>query len=89
MWTLLHAPIDAAQSVSADLAILQMRAPTTTLDMVLGATFPTKLVLLVLLAFSLLSWWLIFWKWKHFRRVRFQGDLFLNEMEKAQTLDEA
>ncbi len=89
MWTLLHTPIAAAQSVSADLAILQMRTPTTTWDMVMGATFPTKFVLLVLLAFSLLSWWLIFWKWKHFRRVRFQGDLFLDEMEKAQTLDEA
>jgi biopolymer transport protein TolQ len=57
--------------------------------MVLGGTLPTKSVLLVLLGFSLLSWWLIFWKWRHFRKVRSQGDLFLNEMEKAQSLAEA
>jgi len=89
MWNLLHAPTAAAQSVSASVALLQTRTPTTAWDMVLGGTLPTKAVLLVLLAFSLLSWWLIIWKWRQFRRVRFQGDLFLDEMEKAQTLEEA
>jgi biopolymer transport protein TolQ len=57
--------------------------------MVIGMWFPTKVVLIVLIAFSLLSWWLIFWKWKQFRRVRFQGDVFLGEIERAQTLEEA
>jgi biopolymer transport protein TolQ len=89
MWILLHAQTEAAQSLSAGLGLLQVRTPTTAWDMVVGGTLPTKVVLLVLLGFSLLSWWLIFWKWKQFRRVRFQGDLFLDEMEKAQTLEEA
>jgi biopolymer transport protein TolQ len=57
--------------------------------MVIGGTLPTKFVLLVLLAFSLLSWWLIFWKWRQFRMIQFQGDRFLDEMEKSQTLEEA
>ena len=89
MWNLLHPAASAAHSILASLALLQVRTPTTAWDMVVGGTLPTKFVLLVLLSFSLLSWWLIFWKWKHFRRIRFQGDQFLDEMEKAQTLEEA
>jgi len=89
MWNLLQAPLEAAPSILASLALVQVRTPTTAWDMVVGGTFPTKFVLLVLLGFSLLSWWIIIWKWKHFRKVQFQGDLFLDEMEKAQTLEEA
>ena len=89
MWNLLQAPLDAAPSILSSLALVQVRTPTTAWDMVVGGTFPTKFVLLVLLGFSLLSWWLIFWKWRQFRKVRTQGDLFLEEMEKAQNLDEA
>jgi biopolymer transport protein TolQ len=89
MWNLLLAQVDAAAAILADLALLQFGGPTTPWDLVWGATIPTKIVLLVLLSFSLLSWWLIFWKWKHFKAVREQGDVFLNEMEKAQTLEEA
>jgi biopolymer transport protein TolQ len=89
MWIPVHAQVDAVPSLSVGLGFLQVRTPTTAWDMVVGGTFPTQLVLLVLLAFSLLSWWLIIWKWRHFRKVRFQGDHFLDEMEKAQTLEEA
>jgi len=89
MWNLLHPALEATQSIPASLALLQVRTPTTAWDMVVGGTLPTKFVLLVLLCFSLLSWWLIFWKWRHFRRVRFQGDHFLETMEKAQTLEDA
>lgn len=89
MWNLVHAQFDVMQSIPAALAFLQLRTPTTAWDMVVGGTLPTKFVLLVLLAFSFLSWWLIYWKWTQLKKVRFQGDLFLNEMEKAQTLDEA
>jgi biopolymer transport protein TolQ len=89
MWNLLHALVEPVQSIQANLALFQMRTPTTAWDMILGGTLATKIVLLVLLSFSLLSWWLIFWKWRHFRGVRAQGDHFLNEMEKAQTLEEA
>lgn len=89
MWNLLLAPMAASSSILVDLAMLQMGGPTTAWDLVWGATIPTKVVLLVLLSFSLLSWWLIFWKWKHFKAVREQGDHFLDEMEKAQSLEEA
>ncbi|MGD2068950.1 MAG: MotA/TolQ/ExbB proton channel family protein, partial [Gemmatimonadota bacterium] len=71
------------------LALLQARPPQSVVDMVVGATFPTQIVLLVLAAFSLLSWTVIIRKWLQFREVRRQGDRFLDSMEKAQRLDEA
>jgi biopolymer transport protein TolQ len=69
--------------------LLQATAPRTTLDLILGGTFPTLVVLTVLAVFSVLSWILIFWKWKQFRIVRGQGDQFLDTMERAQRLEEA
>lgn len=68
---------------------VQARTPQSALDMVLGATLPTTVVLLVLAAFSLASWWLIFHKWRQFREVRMQGDRFLEHMERAQRLEDA
>jgi biopolymer transport protein TolQ len=65
------------------------RTPESVTDMIVGATVPTKIVLLVLLAFSLASWWLIFHKWQQFRDVRLQGDRFLEQMERAQRLEDA
>ena len=55
MWTLLPSPFPATEPLSAALGILQIRTPTTAWDMVIGGTLPTKFVLLVLLAFSLLT----------------------------------
>lgn len=89
MWNSLHPAIEAIQSIHASLALLQIRTPKTAWDMVLGGTLPTKIVLLVLASFSLLSWWLIFWKWRQFRQVRAQGERFLETIEKAQTLEDA
>jgi biopolymer transport protein TolQ len=57
--------------------------------MVMAATLPTKIVLSVMLAFSLAAWWIIFWKWRQFRAVRRQGDEFLERMERAQRLEDA
>ncbi len=71
------------------LALLQIRTPTTAWEMVVGGTLPTKVVLAVLVAFSLVSWWLIFWKWKQFREVHRQGERFLDTMEQSQTLEDA
>jgi biopolymer transport protein TolQ len=51
--------------------------------MVVGATPATKIVLIVLVIFSLLSWVLIFWKWSEFRRIREEGDDFVREMESS------
>jgi len=69
--------------------LLQAQPPTTALEMVLGATIPTIIVLTVLGVFSIFSWWLIFSKSKQFRSVRKQGDQFLNQMERAQRLEDA
>lgn len=69
--------------------LLQGRAPQTAIDMILGATLSTKIVLSVLAVFSLTSWWLVFHKWSQFRGVRRQGDRFLEQMERAQRLEDA
>ena len=64
-------------------ALQEARPLDSPWDMVIRATPATKIVLLVLLAFSLLSWILIFWKWVEFRRVREEGDDFVREMESS------
>jgi len=76
--------------MGASLAMLaQITPPTGFLDMAFGGTFPTKVVLLVLAVFSLLSWIIIFWKFRQFRTLRAQGDAFLEQMERAQRLEDA
>ena len=60
------------------LLLAQAQPPQTAIDMVVGGTLPTLIVLTVLAVFSLLSWGLIFRKWAQFRDVRRQGDHFLN-----------
>jgi biopolymer transport protein TolQ len=57
-------------------------------DLVLGATPMTKVILIVLAAFSLVSWVLIFWKWSEFRRLRASGDEFVEAMQDAAGLRE-
>jgi biopolymer transport protein TolQ len=69
--------------------LLQTRPPQTIVEMVVGGTLPTRIVLGVLLVFSLTSWWLIFRKWRQFRQVRREGDRFLEHMEQAQRLEDA
>jgi len=69
--------------------VLQSRPPTTILEMVVGGTLPTQIVLTVLALFSLASWWLIVAKARQFRAVRHQGDEFLERMERAQRLEDA
>jgi biopolymer transport protein TolQ len=67
----------------------QARSPQTAWDMVIGGTLPTILVLLTLLAFSVGSWVVIFWKARQFKEVRRLGDQFLDAMERARGLDDA
>jgi len=55
-------------------------------DLALGATPITKIILIVLAAFSLVSWVIIFWKWKEFRRVGQHGDEFVAGIEEADGL---
>jgi biopolymer transport protein TolQ len=63
--------------------------PSTAWDMVAGATVVTKVILAVLVVFSLASWILIIWKWIQFRRVRLLEEEFLSQVAQAQHLDEA
>jgi biopolymer transport protein TolQ len=65
------------------------QVPDSAWDLIWGGTIPTKVVLLVLAVFSVSSWVIIFWKWKHFRDVRREGDRFLDAMERAQRLEDA
>ncbi|MBT8487844.1 MAG: MotA/TolQ/ExbB proton channel family protein, partial [Gemmatimonadetes bacterium] len=69
--------------------LLQSRPPTTSFEMIVGATLPTQIVLAILALFSLASWWLIFAKARQFRSVRRLGDEFLERMERAQRLEDA
>ena len=59
------------------------------MDLLTRAAVPTWIVLAALLFFSLMSWWIIFWKARVFREVRKQGDRFLEQIEKAQRLEDA
>ena len=69
---------------------LLLQAPRATLlDLLTRAAVPTWIVLAALLFFSLMSWWIIFWKARVFREVRKQGDRFLEQIEKAQRLEDA
>lgn len=65
------------------------QVPESAWDLIWGGTLPTKIVLLVLAVFSVSSWVIIFWKWRHFRDVRREGDRFLDAMERAQRLEDA
>jgi biopolymer transport protein TolQ len=63
--------------------------PTTPWELVLTSSRETKLVLLVLALFSLLSWYVIVLKWWQFRKMRRLSERFLNEVEKASRLEDA
>lgn len=63
--------------------------PTTPWELVLESSVETKIVLAVIAVFSLLSWFIIIYKWWQFRRIRGQADKFFAEMERATRLDEA
>jgi len=69
--------------------LLQARSPETAMDMIIGGTLSTKIILGFLALFSLITWWQIFHKWRVFREVRRQGDRFLEQMERAQRLEDA
>ncbi|MBT8405569.1 MAG: MotA/TolQ/ExbB proton channel family protein [Gemmatimonadetes bacterium] len=71
------------------LAMIQLRMPTSPVDMVLGGTLPTKIVLTALLLFSLVSVWIMWAKARQFRKVRVLGDEFIQAMERAQRLEDA
>lgn len=63
--------------------------PTTPWELVATSSPATKAVLLVLAFFSVLSWFLIVWKWWQFRRVRSEGDRFFSALERTSRLEDA
>ena len=63
--------------------------PTTPWELVLTSNLATRIVLGVLAVFSLVTWFMIVFKWWQFRRIRRLGDRFFVEMERAGTLQEA
>jgi biopolymer transport protein TolQ len=63
--------------------------PTSPWDLVLTSSRETKIVLAILVLFSVVSWYLIILKWWQFRHVRRQADRFMKEIEKANRLEEA
>jgi biopolymer transport protein TolQ len=63
--------------------------PRSTLDLVLIASPETKVVLVILAVFSLISWFIIVAKWWQFRRLNRQADRFFSEMERSTRLQEA
>jgi biopolymer transport protein TolQ len=72
------------------IAVMQQTPlPSNAWDMVADATITTKIILAVLLVFSIASWVLIIWKWIQFRRVHLLEEEFLSEVAQSQHLDEA
>ncbi len=64
-------------------------APRSLIDMIVGASPPTHIVLVVLLLFSVLSLWVIVAKSRHFRAVRQEGDAFGAHLESVTNLGDA
>jgi biopolymer transport protein TolQ len=63
--------------------------PTTPWELVLTSSPETKFVLAILVAFSVVSWYLIVLKWWQFRRMRQLADRFMAEIERAPRLEDA
>lgn len=63
--------------------------PTSPMELVTQSSTPTKVVLAILVILSLQSWMLMVAKWREFKRAEQAGRAFMDEFERAHTLDEA
>jgi biopolymer transport protein TolQ len=63
--------------------------PSSSWDLVLRSSSETQFVLVVLVVFSLVSWFIIGLKWWQFRRLRAQADRFFAELERTTRLQDA
>ena len=63
--------------------------PSSSIDLVLQSSFETKVVLAITMLFSVVSWFIIVYKWWQFRRARKQADRFFAELERTTRLDDA
>lgn len=64
-------------------------APQGPMDMILGGTVATQIILTVLALFSVASWSVMIWKWGQYRKLNRQGERFLQAIEKTQQLRDA
>ena len=80
-------PIDAAGMTS--LVIQSAGVPESAWGMVTGSAGLTKAVLLLLVALSVISWAIMYRKWREFRQVTGAGAAFMSEFERVPTVDEA
>jgi biopolymer transport protein TolQ len=55
----------------------------------LGGSVSTRIVLVILVLFSITSWVLIVWKWWQFRTLRRDGVRFVSAIERTQRLEDA
>lgn len=69
------------------LAQIQSAIPNTRLELVLNASDETKVVLVVLVLLSLLSWSVMMAKWIAFRRAERSGEQFMLEFHKSAKLE--
>lgn len=63
--------------------------PTSPWEMVAQSTLPTKLVLVLLFALSLISWSVMVFKWREFSRVQSAGLQFTREFERMSAINDA
>lgn len=63
--------------------------PQSPMELILAASPETKIVLLITGIFSLVSWFIIVFKWWQFRKLNRQADRFFTEMERATRLQDA
>jgi biopolymer transport protein TolQ len=66
----------------------QSAIPSSALELILAGTWMTRVVLGVLLLLSLLSWGIMFAKWREFSAIETTGAEFLRRFERAHSLDE-
>ena len=73
------------------LAVWQLRGPVPTSPwaMVRDATVATKVVLVLLVLLSVVSWVIMFLKWRELRTVLAAGRVFMREFERAAGLEDA
>lgn len=63
--------------------------PTTPMELITASDTVTQVVLGFLALLSAISWTIIFAKWLEFRRVRRAGTKFMEDFERARTLEDA
>jgi biopolymer transport protein TolQ len=64
-------------------------APQGPMDMIVGGTLATHIILSLLALFSLVSWAVMVWKWGQFQKLNRQSVRFLQAIEKTKQLRDA